>query len=191
MARPITLLIAAGILLLPCTLPADDPGALALSVRTAPVVIEPLPASRRERRLPDLEIEASIEARCDDGEIVSLLLSTADTRRQLEPPVDGTTVTTTLRVSARQLPPLVVRDFCETDGKVEAPMRVKRDFVAVHASLRCAVGDAETMTTATSMLDLTLECRLPETATGQEPSPSASRRKSSVTTQERSVSSAS
>ena len=168
-------------LLLPCLLLAAGPGladSLTIVARAADAVVEP--AVNGELSLPDVDIDMSITAICNDGQPpLALSLSSADSIRHIGPDQDGTNDRRDLvfTLPADQVPPVLARDFCPEAVAGEDPpgdsgaTLVKRAFVSVRASMRCGTDGEDRVTSETALVDLKLVCQRSEhAATDQESS---------------------
>jgi len=172
-----------GLLLLPalhvCAASADDGVLHTLRVvaEVPAVLVAPQPAERHLFELPSLDYVFSVEARChDDWQPESLLLNVADSRisktgadlkgnapQQLE-----------LRIPAKQLAPIAMRNFCVIDvaeeGSAAQAETTKRQLpgaqshmtvsaaLSAHASLRCSLGDKQKTVYISQPLDVRLTC---------------------------------
>ena len=153
-------------LLLPCLLFAAADGqadTLTVVARTQEVTVEP--ASDGELRLPDLEIDTSISAECDDGRPpASLTVSSADSIRQIAPDESGR-LQFLFFLPASQVPPVLARDFCTDDGGDVLPGTLEKPaFVSIRASMRCGADGEDRLTSQTALVNLRLVCQPGESA---------------------------
>jgi hypothetical protein len=147
----------------------------------AVVAVGPQPPERHSFELPSLDYVFRVEARChSDWKPESLSLNIADSRvtRAGTELQDNTSQQLELKVPAKQLAPIAMRDFCVIDpaaegSAVEAETRTRnRDetprpghmtigaALSVHASLRCSLGDEQRIIYVSEPLDVTLTCAL-------------------------------
>ncbi|MEX0976763.1 MAG: hypothetical protein WDZ50_06665 [Woeseia sp.] len=164
---------------------ADTRPRIALTVNAPLVSVSPRPAGRHFVNLPELEFSFDIDAQCSTGWVAeSLFLNVADTRltfnaEQLAGNRHGPAV---MRVSARQLAPIAVHDFCATenadtnadsvpalgsDPTAEPHRRNLKELtvsaaLSAHASLRCASDSQQRVAYVSQPLDLTLACAAAE-----------------------------
>ena len=170
-----------------CVAGADDSGlhTLTVAAEVAAVAVGPQPPERHFFELPPLNYVFQVEARChSDWKPESLSLNVADslvtrTGTELQGNADQQLE---LKVPAKQLAPIAMRDFCVIDPAAEGSTAEaetpdwNRDTtprpdqmtigaaLSVHASLRCSLGDEQRIIYVSEPLDLTLTCALPETA---------------------------
>jgi hypothetical protein len=153
---------------------------LTVAPEVAVVAVGPQPPERHSFELPSLDYVFRIEARChSDWKPESLSLNVADSRvtRAGTELQDNTNQQLELKVPAKQLAPIAMRDFCVIDpaaegSAVDAETREwNRDAtpdrmtigaaLSVHASLRCSLGDEQRIIYVSEPLDVTLTCALP------------------------------
>jgi len=172
-----------------CAAGADDSGLHALTVvaELAAVAVPAQPPERHFFELPSLDYVFRVEARChSDWKAESLSVNVADSRvTRTGTELEGTpNQQLELKVPAKQLAPVAMRDFCVIDPATEGSMAEaatpdgNRDTTAlpgqmtigaalsVHASLRCSLGDEQRIIYVSEPLDVTLTCALPENAGG-------------------------
>lgn len=168
---------------------ADDSGlhTLAVVAEVTAIAVPPQPSERHFFELPSLDYVFRIEARChSDWEPESLSLSVADSRvTRTATELEGkANQQLELKIPAKQLAPIAMRDFCvigpAAEGSVaegETPHRNHHATpgtgemtigaaLSVHASLRCSLGDEQRTIYVSQPLDVTLTCAAPETAGG-------------------------
>jgi hypothetical protein len=172
-----------------CVAGADDSGlhALTVAAEVAAVAVPAQPPERHFFELPSLDYVFRVEAHChSDWKPESLSLNVADSRvtrtgTELE---GNANQQLELKVPAKQLAPIAMRDFCVIDpategsaAEAETPDR-HRDTTArpdqmtvgaalsVHASLRCSLGDEQRIIYVSEPLDVTLTCALADTVGG-------------------------
>ena len=172
-----------------CAAGADDSRlhALTVAAEVAAVAVAVQPPERHFFELPSLDYVFRVEARChSDWKPESLSLNVADSRvtrtgTELE---GNASQQLELKIPAKQLAPIAMRDFCVIDpategsaAEADTPGR-HRDTTArpgqltigaalsVHASLRCSLGDEQRTIYVSEPLDVTLTCAVPETAGG-------------------------
>lgn len=172
-----------------CAAGADDSGlhALTVAAEVAAVAVPAQPPERHFFELPTLDYVFRVEARChSDWKPESLSLNVADSRvtrtgTELE---GNANQQLGLKVPAKQLAPIAMRDFCVIDpategsaAEAETPERNRHTTtrpgqmtigaaLSVHASLRCSLGDEQRIIYVSRPLDVTLTCALAETAGG-------------------------
>jgi hypothetical protein len=172
-----------------CTAAADDSGLHTLTVapEAAAVVVGPQPAERHFFELPSLDYVFRIEARChNDWKPESLSMNVADSRvtRAGTELQDNAIQQLELKIPAKQLAPIAMRDFCVINPAAEGSVAEAetRDWnrnatprpghmtigaaLSVHASLRCSLGNEQRTVYVSEPLDVTLACALPELAGG-------------------------
>lgn len=145
-------------LLLAAEIPRAD--TLAVMANAADVTVQP--AADGMLRLPDLEIDTSIAAECDEGQRPETLsVSSADSIRQIaldaeEPEGNWQFL---FALPANQVPPVIGRDFCAAGAETEAAASLhKKAFVSIRASMRCRADGEDRVTTQTALVDVTLIC---------------------------------
>jgi len=145
-----------------CLLLASSALGDSLAVRTSVPPVAIRPGGNDIVTLPAVAIDTAISAACADGAVpVSLTLSSADSVLHVEPDeLTGDEVRLVFTLPAAQLPPLHARGLC-TAPNATANLSIRQSlpaFLSLYASLRCADGADERLTTRTAMVDLTLEC---------------------------------
>ena len=164
-------ILALPALLLAAEMPRAD--TLAVVANTSEVTVGP--AVDGMLRLPDLEIDTRIAAECAEGRRPeSLSVSSADSIRQIaldaEEPAGNWQFLFAL--PAKQVPPVIGRDFCAADAETESAARLhKKAFVSIRASMRCRTDDEDRVTTQTALVDLTLICEYGESGFPGQDSP--------------------
>ena len=138
-----------------------------LFVHTEPAVasIAPHPGSRRLIRLPELEFPLRISARCGAGRAPeSISISIADTRKTIsgEDLPAAATLETSVRIAARQIAPIAVREFCVAESTTQHSLLVATALTA-HVSLRCVKDDESTIVFRAKALDVFLDCETSDT----------------------------
>ena len=148
---------------------------LILKAEAEPVPVSPGNGERRQVRLPDLALTATITTECNDNESPAVLtLSAADTRERFELNGHAAPFQTTLNIPAKQLPPLSSKGFCVAGLGVDQPQSLlKRAMISVHASLRCATPAGESLTSASRAVDVLIECQLEASDGAQDSSASS------------------
>ena len=139
---------------------AESMAQIVATADPVPVSVTPPEDGRKLLRLPGLEFQLTIDARCGkDQRPVSLSVSIADTRRTLlgEHLADATDIVVDLSVPASQLAPIPVDDFCSVEDP-EARELLVRDALIAHFSLRCLSEEGESITYATRPLAVALMC---------------------------------
>jgi hypothetical protein len=172
-----------------CAAGADDSRlhALTVAAEVAAIAVAAQPPERHFFELPSLDYVFRVEARCHgDWKPESLSVTVADSRvtrtgTELE---GNANQLLELKVPAKQLAPIAMRDFCviapATEGSAaesEMPdwnrgttarpgQMTIGAALSVHASLRCSLGDEQRIIYVSQPLDVTLTCAGPETARG-------------------------
>jgi hypothetical protein len=176
---------------------ADDSGlhTLAVAAEVTAIAVPPQPPERHFFDLPSLDYVFRIEARChNDWEPESLSLSVADSRvARTATELEGkANLELELKIPAKQLAPIAMRNFCVIDPAAEGSMadRETPDWnrhtpapgemtigaaMSVHASLRCSLGDEQRTIYVSQPLDVTLICAVPEPAAGTAARPATRR----------------
>ncbi len=149
----------------------DGQGTLTITVSPAAAAVQPLAEGRSLVRLPALEFEFGIEARCGPAQAVkSVSISVADTRKTLESAdiTEGSVASTVVTLPARQLAPVAVDGFCP-ESQVGGSRLLLRDAVTAQVSLRCTGEDGDSITYASQSLDVALVCEIETEAQGVAP----------------------
>jgi len=110
--------------------------------------------------LPPLEFRLSISPHCaDGGRVESLSITIADTQRTLrgEDLQSKTPIEVSMRVSASQLAPFALREFC-VDPAAEGESLLLTAALAAQVSLRCARGEERSIVFAAEPLDIRVDC---------------------------------
>lgn len=139
-----------------------------LSVEAAPAVavVALHEGGRKLVQLPELEFVLSVYSRCAaNGRPESLSITIADTRATLrgESLQDSDTVDVPVRVSANQLAPFALHEFC-TDPGAEGDSITLSSALTAQASLRCARGEQQSIVFAAEPLDVRVYCVRSESA---------------------------
>ena len=138
------------------------------------VTVAPRRAGRVILRLPSLSYALTVNAYCDKNwQPASVSISIADIRKSFdaEQLQAGAVLQSELQVPSNQLAPLRVERFCNDDEQEDFQPDSTNDnkitipaVLSAQASLRCANESEQSITYVTKPLDVTLECRVPETA---------------------------
>ena len=139
-----------------------------LSVEAAPAVavVALHEGGRKLVQLPELEFVLSVSTRCAaNGLPESLSITIADTRESLRGDAlqAATTVDVPVRVSANQLAPFALQEFC-TDPASEGDSITLSSALTAQASLRCARDEQQTIVFAAEPLDVLVYCMRSESA---------------------------
>lgn len=111
-------------------------------------------------KLPPLEFRLNLAPHCAaGGRAESLSITIADTRRTLrgEELQSGTLVDLSMRVSASQLAPFALREFC-VDPASEGESLMLTAALAAQASLRCKRAEEQSVVFAAEALDIRVDC---------------------------------
>ncbi len=117
-------------------------------------------AGRNLVRLPDIEFRLGISTYCaNSGQPESLSITIADTHRTLRAAElqAGDTLDVAMRIPARQIAPLAMREFC-IDTRSESESVLITSALAVQASLRCSRGEEQSIVFAAEPLDIRVDC---------------------------------
>jgi hypothetical protein len=175
---------------------AEDRGlhTLAVAAEVTAIAVPPQPPERHFFDLPSLDYLFRIEARChNDWEPESLSLSVADSRvARTATELEGkANLELALKIPAKQLAPIAMRNFCVIDPAAEGSVAEGETpdwnphttpapgemtigaALSVQASLRCSLGDEQRTIYVSQPLDVTLICAVPETAGGTAARPAA------------------
>ena len=155
---------------------------LRVTAATPAVTVVAQPGDRHFFNLPSLDYAFQLEARCGkDWTPESLTLSVADSRTSLGSAQlhESSAQQVKLHVPARQIAPIVLRDFCVIDGTAEGSgveaktgahslVRAPRQLtvsaaLSAQASLRCSSDDEKKTIYVSQPLDVTLDCELRRT----------------------------
>jgi len=135
---------------------------LRLTSTTPDVHITQRSNDRKAIVLPDLQYEIRVEAVCAAGFLPeSIMLSVADTRKRvaaadLDSRPDASI---SLRIPAKQIPPLSVAEFClESDEGGEQNGLTVRGVLSAQVSLLCTADIERKITYASHSLDINLAC---------------------------------
>lgn len=142
---------------------------IGLSANTPVVVLTPRTGGRFIN-LPDIDFEFELQPECPAAtEPISVMLSIADTRATLRG-ADmraGPIEPVVLQVPASQIAPVAAESFCRVaDSDTGDPLFVASELtvpeaLTVHASLRCAAANTESIAYFSRSLDVTLRCEKP------------------------------
>ena len=119
--------------------------------------------------LPPLEFRLSISPHCaEGGRPESLSITIADTQKTLsgEDLPSKTPIDVSMRVSASQLAPFALREFC-VDPAAEGQSLLLTAALAAQVSLRCTRGEQQSIVFAAEPLDIRVDCI--RSAAGAEP----------------------
>ena len=133
---------------------------LSVAAEPAVAVIGVHEGGRKLVQLPALEFVLSLSPRCaGNGRPESLSITIADSRETLrgEALQEASTIAVPVRVSANQLAPFALRDFC-TDPAAEGNSLTLSSALTAQASLRCVRGEQQTMVFAAEPLDIRVDC---------------------------------
>lgn len=133
---------------------------LGLDSEPAVAVIPLQERGRKLVQLPELEFLLSVSPRCAaNGRPESVSITIADTRNtlrgedlQVAAPID-----VPVRVSARQLAPFALQEFC-IDPAAEGDSISLASALTAQASLRCARGEQQSIVFAAEPLDIRVDC---------------------------------
>jgi hypothetical protein len=133
-----------------------------LLVHAEPAVASITPQSGRRKliQLPELEFPLRISAQCGGGRIPeSISVSIADTKKTIsgEDLHDSASLDTSVQIASRQIAPLAIRGFCDTDSATQQPLLVATALTA-QISLRCVGDDEQTIVFRSQALDVLLDC---------------------------------
>ena len=139
-----------------------------LHVEADPAVasITQLGDGRQLVRLPELVFPLRISGHCGrGGQVQSISVSVADTRKTIrgDELVDRGPLSTSIKVSPRQIAPLAVQGFCDVDGAQGQSLLLPTALTA-QVSMRCARNDEQSILFDARPLDVRLICE-----TGDEP----------------------
>lgn len=133
-----------------------------LDIHTEPAVAElsMQQSGRKLVRLPDIEFRVGISTYCaNNGQRESVSITIADTHRTV-PAAElqaAKTVDVAMRIPARQIAPLALREFC-IDTSSEGESVLITAALAVQASLRCSRGEEQSIVFAAEALDIRVDC---------------------------------
>jgi hypothetical protein len=156
------------------------PHTLTVTAETPAVTVGAQPSDRHFFNLPSLEYVFQLEARCAHGwSPESLSLSVADRHASLGSAQLHETPDQQIRlqIPAKQIAPVVLRDFCVIDRTAEGseidallhdkppadalPVTTVIAALSAHASLRCSSGGEQKTVYVSQPLDVTLACDAP------------------------------
>lgn len=141
---------------------------LFIDAEPAVAVISLHEGGRKLVRLPELEFLVKVTPRCAGGaDPESLSLTIADTRRTLsgEALQAGGPIDISLRISANQVAPFALREFCINPESAGESLLLT-SALTVQASLRCVREERQSIVYAAEALDITAVCI--ESATSAE-----------------------
>lgn len=133
---------------------------LSVAAEPAVAVIALQEGGRKLVQLPELEFLLSVSPRCAaNGRPESVSITIADTRMTLrgEALQAAATVDVPVRVSANQLAPFVLQEFC-LDAAAEGDSITLASVLSAQASLRCARGEQQSIVFAAEPLDIQVHC---------------------------------
>ena len=133
---------------------------LRISAEPAVAVLAVQQSGRNLVQLPELEFALSLSPHCaESGERESLSITIADTRTTLrgEELQAATTVDVTLRVSASQLAPFALQEFC-VDPVSQGESILLASALTAQASLRCTRAEKQSIVFAAEPLDIRVDC---------------------------------
>lgn len=133
---------------------------LRISAEPAVAVLAVQQGGRNLVHLPELEFVLSLSPHCaESGQPESLSVTIADTRTTVrgEELQAMTTVDVTMRVSAAQLAPFALREFC-VDPAAEGESILLTSALTAQASLRCARVEEQSIVFAAEPLDIRVDC---------------------------------
>ena len=139
---------------------AEQDTTVSISANTPATPVTRRASDRSPVIVPGLEFEFQVETRCSEGsEPESVMLSIADTRKNL-PAAQLKQASTTflMRVPAKQIAPLQVDEFCIDENPEDSTGLTIGGVLSAQASLVCSSDDGESITYASTSLDLTLTC---------------------------------
>jgi hypothetical protein len=137
----------------------SDDARQSLSVLFEPAVaIIPPRTSNQPIQLPDLVFSLQAEAQCPTTDATaSVSISIADSSISIVT-TDNNAFAEQLNVPGKQLAPVVATDFCLED-KANVVQRLElKGTLSAQLSLRCQGENSETISYATTPLDVILEC---------------------------------
>lgn len=142
----------------------DDVQMLAVEFETAVASIPPR-ESDGPIQLPGLTFGVRAQTLCPSSEIpTSFSVSIADSRKTIAPD-DDLAIEDEIYVSAEQLGPVVVSNFC-LEGESDSMQQLQLEgALSAHLSLRCKGENSESIDYATTPLNVMLNCEIPETET--------------------------
>ena len=142
---------------------SPEQGTLVVNVDTPVVEIGSRSSGRSFMRLPSLNYQFDLAAKCSpDLGPKAISLSIADTRKSLaaaDISVDAST-SVTLRIPASQIGPIAVDGFCASKNE-QGSLRIPA-VLSVQASLLCGNDEDSQMIYASKSLDVTLLCISPQ-----------------------------
>lgn len=133
---------------------------LRISAEPAVAVLTVQQSGRNLVNLPELEFALSLSPHCaESGQRESLSITIADTRTTLngEALQAATTIDVSIRVSASQLAPFALREFC-VDPVSAGESILLTSALTAQASLRCARGEKRSIVFAAEPLDIRVDC---------------------------------
>lgn len=122
-------------------------------------------------RLPQLEFQLSVSPHCAaGGQPQSLSITIADTQQTLrgEDLQSTTPIDVSMRVSASQLAPFALREFC-VDPASEGESLLLASTLTAQLSLRCARAEDQSIVFSAHPLDIRVDCTLSANESESEP----------------------
>ena len=147
---------------------------LTINFETAVASIAPR-ASNRPVQFPDLTFVLRGETRCPAPEsTASVSVSIADSNLTIAPDTEQRgLIEETMQVSHKQLGPIVVENFCLA-GNAESVQQLELEgALSAHLSLRCSGENLESISYATSALNVIVQCESEEPELSNEEEPAA------------------
>lgn len=133
---------------------------LLIEVEPAVAIISMHEGGRKLVHLPELEYMLKVSPRCAGGaRPESLSVTIADTRKTLsgEALLAGDPVDMSMRISANQLAPFALQEFC-TNQESAGESLLLTSALTVQASLRCARNEKQSIVYAAEALDIRADC---------------------------------
>ncbi|HSN52546.1 MAG TPA: hypothetical protein VLS87_08445 [Woeseiaceae bacterium] len=137
-----------------------DADRLRVDAEPAVAVVALQQGGRHLVALPELAFELSVSPHCAGrGERESLSITIADTQTTLRGDAlrAGNSIDVSLRVSASQLAPVALQDFCVDPAREGESILIGAALTA-HASLRCTRTDKPSIVFAATPLDIRVDC---------------------------------
>jgi hypothetical protein len=137
-----------------------DVDRLLVNAEPAVAVLAIQQGGRNLVHLPELAFELRVSPHCAErGERESLSITIADTRTTLRGDAlpAGKNIAVSMRVSASQLAPFALQDFC-IDPAREGESTLLGAALTAHGSLRCARAEKSSIVFAAAPLDIRVDC---------------------------------
>ena len=137
-----------------------DVDRLSIDAEPAVAVLTIQQGGRTLVNLPPLEFRLSISPHCaEGGRPESLSITIADTQKTLrgEELQSETSLDLSMRVSASQLAPFALQEFC-VDPAAEGESLMLTAALAAQVSLRCARAEKQSIVFAAEPLDIRVDC---------------------------------